>query len=228
MKFFKKSRNICVIGLGRFGTAVVEELLSDEHNNIRLALIDTEEKSLFKFKDQVASIYVADAADQKTLEAINITDFDAVIVASSDNIEIVASLAEIGVTKIIARATSNRHARVLKQIGVSQIIRPEEEAGKRTALIVSNPNFTTYSESLIELQDDYVTGSLFVTNPKMFNQKLKDLGFRNKYHVSVVLVKRNSQTFLPSGDFELNEGDLLTIIGKVEHVSKVFEYCRKS
>ncbi|AWX69658.1 potassium channel family protein [[Mycoplasma] anseris] len=227
MRLFKKTRNICIIGLGRFGTAVAEQLLGDRSNNIRLVLIDINEKNLIKFKDQVDSIYVADSADKHALEAVNIDAFDAVIVSTSDNIEIVAALAEAGVKKIIARANSKRHANVLKQIGVHLIISPEDEAGKKTALLVANQSFAKYSQSINEIQEGYVTGSLFVLNPKIVNKKIKDLGFRNKYEVSLILIKRGNESFLPEGDFEIKQNDLITIIGKVENVTKVFDICGK-
>ena len=88
----KKSREICIIGLGRFGSAIADQLLKDKKNKIKLVLIDKDEKHLIPFKDEVNAIYVADAAERKTLEAINVVDFDVVIVATSDNIEITAAL----------------------------------------------------------------------------------------------------------------------------------------
>lgn len=79
----KKSREICIIGLGRFGSAIADQLLKDKKNKIKLVLIDKDEKHLIPFKDEVNAIYVADAAERKTLEAINVVDFDVVIVATS-------------------------------------------------------------------------------------------------------------------------------------------------
>lgn len=227
MRLFKKIREICIIGLGRFGSAIAEQLLCDRDNNIRIALIDKDEKHLLPFKNEVDSIYIADSAERKALESLNIDQFDAVIVATSDNIEVVAALVEIGVKKIIARATSKRHANVLKQIGVNSIISPEEEAGKRVALIVANPSFTANSEMIAEIQDGYVTGTVAVTNPSIIDKKIRDIGFRNKHFVSVELVKRGSESFLPDGEFIIKSGDLLTFVGMTENVTKVFEFCTK-
>ena len=95
----KKTRDICIIGLGRFGHKIAEQLLEDKTNNIRIALVDKDEKHLLPFKDEVNSIYILDAAEKKALEAINIADFDVVIIATSDNIEIAAALNEIGIKK---------------------------------------------------------------------------------------------------------------------------------
>ncbi|MBN4089430.1 TrkA family potassium uptake protein [Mycoplasma enhydrae] len=227
MRLFKKTREICIIGIGRFGQSIVQKLLSDKENNIRLVLIDQEEKHLLQFKDEVDNIYVADCADRKTLESINVKDFDVVIVASSDNIEIVAALLEIGVKTIIARASNSRHSRVLRQIGVNWIVSPEEEAGKKTAILVSDPTLTRFSESIVQIQDEFVSTTIYITNPEVFNKKISELGLRNKYEVSVSLITRNSKVFLPSGDFEILEGDLLTFIGKLNDIIRVTEFCTK-
>ncbi|WP_027122548.1 TrkA family potassium uptake protein [Metamycoplasma spumans] len=227
MRLFKKVREICIIGMGRFGSAIVKTLLEDRENNIRLVLVDEDEKHLLPFKDEVESIYVADCAEQKTLESINVKDFDAVIVSASNNIEIVAALAEVGVKSIIARATSHRHAQVLKQIGVQSIVMPEVETGKKTAMLVANPTLTLYSEHMVELQDGFVSASITIKNPDMIGKKISDLGFRNKYGVSITMIKRDHKSYIPEGDFEIKDDDLLTFIGKLENITEVFEICAK-
>ncbi|RMA79126.1 trk system potassium uptake protein TrkA [Metamycoplasma subdolum] len=219
----KKIRTICIIGVGRFGSAITEALLADREHKIRLALLDKDEKVLSKFKDDVDEIYVADTAERKTLEAVNIDNYDVVIAASSDNIEIVAALSEIGVKKIIARATSKRHANVLKQIGVSTIISPEEEAGERVALLVANPSFLEYSQALHEVQDGFVVGSVNIKNPKFFNTKIKEINVRSQYQVNMVLVKRGVSSYIPDGDFVLQEDDIITMIGEPDGVTKAFD-----
>ncbi|AXE60808.1 potassium transporter KtrA [[Mycoplasma] phocae] len=228
MKLFKKVREVCIIGIGRYGSAIADQLLKDRENNVRVVLVDGDEKHLIPYKDEVEMIYVADCAEQKTLEALNVTDFDVVIVSASNNIEIVAALAEMGVKSIIARATSPRHAQVLRQIGVTSIVSPEEEAGKRTALIVANPNLTLYSKNMVELQDGFVSASIHIKNVDMFNKKISELGFRNKYNVSVTMINRNNMTYLPEGDFEILENDLLTFIGKTEDIVDALEFCANS
>ncbi|MGX9339568.1 potassium channel family protein [Mycoplasma sp. 332] len=228
MKLFKKAREICIIGIGRFGQAVVRKLLLDRTNNIRLVLIDQDEKHLLPFKDEVENIYVADCADKKTLESINVKEFDVVIVATSDNIEIVAALAEIGVQTVIARASNSRHSRVLKQIGVKWIVSPEEEAGTKTAILVSDNALTNFSECITEIQDGFVSSKVGIKNHEIIGKKIRETEFRSKYSVSVSLIQRGESWFLPSGDFEIENGDLITFIGKLEDIIRVTEFCTKS
>ncbi|BAP39610.1 potassium channel family protein [Metamycoplasma canadense] len=228
MKLFKKAREICIIGIGRFGKAIVQKILSDRSNNIRLVLVDQEEKPLLPFKDEVDNIYIADCSDKKTLESLNIMECDVVIVAASDNIETVAALSEIGAKTIIARASNPRHARVLRQIGVTWIVSPEEEAGKKTAILVSDNTLTHFSEGIVEIQDGFVSSTVFIKNSEIINKKISDTAFRSKYDVSVSLIQRDKKFFLPSGDFQILENDLITFIGKLEDIIKVTEFCTKT
>ncbi|WP_029608759.1 potassium channel family protein [Mycoplasma simbae] len=216
-------QNIAVIGAGRFGQAVIKQLLKMK---VSLLVVDKDEKNLKVFADSVDKLVLADAADTKSLKALGIKDMDIVVVATNDNIEIVAALTELKADNIIARAQSDRHANVLQQIGVKVIIRPEQEAGIRTALLAANPNFAKYSLGLQELGDGFVMGTTLLTNSKFVNKTLKECKFVEK-GVSIVLIKRGAESILPSGFSILQQGDLITILGKVSDVTHVFGVLNK-
>ncbi len=163
-------------------------------------------------------IVVADATNIKALKALNIAEMDTVVVAVSDNIEIVAALLELNVKNLIVRAKSKTHARVLKQIGANVIIQPEYEAGVRTALIAANPNFMRFSQNLQEIGDNFVMGTTSLNSQFFEGKPIKEIKFRD-LGVSVVLIKRGARSILPSGLTTLERGDLLTLIGKVEDVT---------
>ncbi|QJG67090.1 potassium channel family protein [Mycoplasma phocoenae] len=225
MKKRRKVSEICIIGLGRYGQSVVDHLLT-KSNDISLTLIDADEKNLTSFRNDVDKIYVADAADPKALQSIGLENCDAVVVATGDNVEIIATLQELGIKQIIARANNVRHSRVLKQIGVDVIISPEEEAGAKTALIVASQTFMSYSQNLDEVSDGFIVGSVYIKNKRISGKSIKDLNIR-KLNISIVLIKRGKTSFLPEGNFTLMEGDMITVIGKVEDLNKGFEWFSK-
>ncbi|QBF34504.1 TrkA family potassium uptake protein [Mycoplasmopsis phocirhinis] len=213
-----QNQNICVIGAGRFGSAVIKQLLTMK---VSLLVIDKDEMNLKAFKDTVNNLIIADAADTKSLKALGIEDMDIIVVATNENIEIVAALTELKINNIIARAHSERHANVLRQIGVKVIIKPEQEAGVRTALLAANPNFAKYSKDLQELGDGFVMGTTILSSSNFINKTLKECKFVEK-GVSVVLIKRGTQSILPSGFSVLQKDDLITFLGKVDDVTHVF------
>lgn len=214
-----KKNNICVIGCGRFGSAIVDELIQQDKS---VMIIDQNDKTMAKYQSQsLVTTFILDASDINTLQSIGIDEIETVIVATPDNIEIVAVLLELNIEHIIARASSSRHARVLKQIGVDMIVRPEIETGIRTALIATNSNFIKFSKTLTELGNGFVIGSSQILNSKYINIELKDLKF-NKLGVSLVLVKRGYETFMPLANTKFSLGDELTVAGKVSSITKFF------
>lgn len=211
----KRNQDICIIGTGRFGSAVIGQL---SKMDCSLLLVDSDEHILNEYKDVAQKIVVADATNIKALKALNIAEMDTVVVAVSDNIEIVAALLELNVKNLIVRAKSKTHARVLKQIGANVIIQPEYEAGVRTALIAANPNFMRFSQNLQEIGDNFVMGTTSLNSQFFEGKPIKEIKFRD-LGVSVVLIKRGARSILPSGLTTLERGDLLTLIGKVEDVT---------
>ena len=213
----KGKKDIAVIGIGKFGEAIVLELINLKRT---VVAIDADELRLKRISRHTDSI-VADGSDVEALKYLGLDKFKTVVVAASDNIEIVAALIELGVNHIIAKARSESHERVLKQIGVDVIVRPESEAGIRTALIATNANFIKFSESLQEVGDGYAIGSTIVNDDKWLNIPFKTLGL-GKLGVSAVSIKRDNKIHLPNGEFKLQKGDTLMIIGKFQNITNMF------
>ncbi|WP_029905849.1 potassium channel family protein [Mycoplasmopsis opalescens] len=215
----RNSGNIAIIGAGRFGLAVVNQLVAE---GVNVMVLDREHEPLATLRDTVSKVLVLDATDIKALKAVDIQSFDTVVVATTDNIDIVASLLEVGVTNVIARARNEIHARVLRQIGVKTIIRPEYEAGIRTALIATNPNFAKYSADMKEIGNNFVIATNKLVNLKYHDLTIRETDFTAK-GVSIVLIKRGEKFILPTGTTVLQVNDMITIIGTIDNVSRVFE-----
>ncbi|WP_313770818.1 NAD-binding protein [Mycoplasmopsis felis] len=117
---YKHSEEIAVIGLGRFGQAVVEQLIKLGKS---ITIIDEDEDKLKIYADDVERLIVGDAAETKLLKSIGIEKFGTVVVAVLKNIDIISALLELKVKNIIGRAIDRRRARILKQIGVDVIVK---------------------------------------------------------------------------------------------------------
>ncbi|MHA3786330.1 potassium channel family protein [Mycoplasma sp. HF14] len=212
--------DIVVIGTGRFGQAVIEQLLKMDKS---VFVLDKDQETAKLFADEVDRIVIGDAADTRTLKSLGIDQAETVVVAVSDNIEIVAALLELKVKNIIARATSKRHARVLKQIGVDVIIRPEFESGMRAALIATNRNFIRYSQNLQEIGGNFVIGSTKVNNKELENKAIKDLHL-SQMGITIVLIKTGNTFKRATGDTVIQKDDIITIIGEVANVTNALEW----
>jgi len=128
------ARRILVIGIGTFGTALVESL----HRSGNEALvIDENAHALEAVKDLCAHAVVADATDLRVLEAVEAATCDCAVVTFATDFEAsvltVASLKKLGVREIAARATSQRQTEVLLAVGATRVIQLEMEGGRRLA-----------------------------------------------------------------------------------------------
>ena len=97
-----------------------------------------------KIKDRVTHAVALNVTEERSLRSVNISDVDSAIVAIGDNIETsimaVAMLRKLGVGRVVARATSNLHEHVLREIGASEIIKVEEEMGEIIASKIIAPH----------------------------------------------------------------------------------------
>ena len=128
------ARRILVIGIGTFGTALVESLHRSGNEAI---VIDENAQAIDPVKDLCAHAVVADASDPRVLEAVEANTCDAAVVTFGNDFEAtvmaVASLKKLGVREIAARAISQRQTDVLLAVGATRVIQLEIEGGRRLA-----------------------------------------------------------------------------------------------
>ena len=114
-------KTFVVIGLGRFGTAVAEELSALGHEVLAL---DGAEENVQKVADQVTHAVTGDARDPAVLRALGVRNYDCAIVAVGDDVGnsalITLNLKELGVKKVICKAQSLSSSNVLNFIELSE------------------------------------------------------------------------------------------------------------
>lgn len=132
---------VAVIGLGTFGAKTAMRLFE---KGAEVLAIDSNPELVDRIKDKVSHAICIDVTQERSLRAVNISDIDTAIVAIGDNIEMsimaVAMLRKLGVGRIVARATTQMHEHVLREIGASEIIKVEEEMGEIVASKIAAPH----------------------------------------------------------------------------------------
>ena len=209
-------KNVIVLGLGRFGTAVAKKLYE---KNVEVMAVDINYNKVQKIADSVTSAVQADITDEEALKELGISNFDVAVIGTGSSLEasIEASLIckDAGVQTIIGKATSETHARILEKIGVDKITYPELDIGNRLASIISGSNILEMLKfssefSLVEVK----------ARKKWIGKSLRDLDLRDKYGVNVVAFKRDDKmVFSPGPDEKIQEDDNLLIIAKTENLS---------
>ncbi|GHA97377.1 potassium channel family protein [Modicisalibacter luteus] len=128
------SRQFAILGLGYFGITLAEELVR-KHNQV--LGVDRSETRVNEFADLFSHTVAADITDEKALAELSLGDYDAVIIDVDDNIEasmVCTMLAkEQGAQEVWAKAHSDTHYRLLKQLGADHVVYPERDIGMRVA-----------------------------------------------------------------------------------------------
>ena len=109
-------RQFVVVGLGRLGLSMVGTLDSLGHE---VLAIDKREDVTQELADDLPNVHLvaADATDEDAMRGLNIEGFDAAVMMGENHVEAcilaTATLKEVGIPTIVARATGGIHARVL-------------------------------------------------------------------------------------------------------------------
>jgi trk system potassium uptake protein TrkA len=211
-------KSFAIIGCGRFGSAVAKTLF-DLGNEV--LAIDGDMDVVDNIAGYVTHAIKADVMDEGVLKELGLSNFDVVIVSIGSDLQasIMATLIvkELGVSKIVAKAQSELHGKVLKKIGADKVIFPERDMGVKVAHNLTSNSIVDY----IELSPDYSILEIEAI-PRWFDKSLEDLRLRNKYQVTVMAVKRGEEVNVsPGPKYQVQKGDILVALGASEAINKI-------
>lgn len=210
-------REFAVIGLGRFGGSICEELNAE---GMKVLAIDVNEHRVNEFKNIASHAVIADSTDEAALKELGIKNVDHVIVAIGDDIQssilTTVILAEMGIEKITVKAQNDYHEKILNKIGANHVVHPERDMGKRIAHSFISSNILDY----LELSEDHSMVEVKVGR-KMEGKTLVDLNIRAKYGCNVVAIKQGKEMNVsPIAEYTLRENDILIVIGADKDISR--------
>ena len=209
-----------VIGMGRFGSAVATELYQMKND---VLVVDKHEEKVSNILNLVTNVIIGDTKDEAVLRSLDIPSFDCVIVATASAIEdsvlTAIMLKEMGAKMILCKARNEWHEKILVQLGVNKVIRPEYDTGKRVALSLVQKNIIEY----LELSPEY--SILELRTPKQWiNKSVGTIDLRKRYGTTLLAirsVKTDELTLSINEGTVLYEGDVLTLIGPKENLEKI-------
>jgi trk system potassium uptake protein TrkA len=204
-------KEVGIIGLGKFGSALAEFLSDLGHTVIG---VDSSSNATKKAEEFLSQTYQAAATDDNVLKQLRFMDLDKVVVSVGKSMEtsilIVLNLQEMGIKNLAVKAISHEHAIVLRRLGVETVIQPERDAASQFAHRIANPGML----DLLPLGGNILLQELEVDN--WAGKSLIDLGLTT-FGVMVVAIKKKGDKdyeFVPAADRVLEDGDTLVAIGK--------------
>lgn len=207
-----------IIGMGEFGFHLAKSL-SEE--GCEVIAVDINEKRINAIKDYVMNAIVADITQPQALEEIISSEVDFIVICVG-NIEksMIATLylKEFDFRHVYVKAITDEHERILRLLGVENVVFPEKDMAGRISKKLICANLLDY----LPLSEEY---SIAEVTPltKVVGKTLKDSNFRHKYGLSVIAIKKSEGEkllFTPGAHYQVEEKDILTVLGKRENLDK--------
>jgi len=215
-------KKVLVIGLGRFGGALAEELWD---TNVELIVVDRDSEAVDAHKGRASAAFVADATDPGVLDNIGASEVNVAVVTSGEDFEAtvlcVSQLAQLGVKNIFARAANDRQAHVLRAVGATRAIQVENEMGRRVATQVLNPVAAHFMDFAMHFRV-----LPWVAAPSYVGKTLAEADFR-KFDINVLGYFRTASASnakprlqLPAPTYRIENGDTLLLVSEEENMEK--------
>lgn len=213
-------KSILIIGLGRFGQHLCEDLCNLGND---VMVVDEDETKLEAVTSIVTDVKIGDCTNEDVLRSLGVSNFDVVFVCIGTNfqssLECTSLVKELGAKKVVSKANREIHAKFLLRNGADEVIYPDRDIAIRTAARFSSDNVFDY----MELNDEFTVCEI-APMKKWINKTLSELSLPKKYGISVLGTKMNTRTKVAlSGNDKIHDGEHLLIAGNWESISKVLE-----
>jgi trk system potassium uptake protein TrkA len=216
-----KYKKVLVIGLGRFGSALAEELWD---TNCELIVVDKHSEAVDPHKSRASAAFVADASEPGVLESVGAREVDVAVVTSGEDFEAtvlcVSQLSQLGIKTIFARAANDRQAHVLRAVGATRAVQVENEMGRRLAVQVLNPVAT----HLMDLATHFRVVP-WVAVPPYVGKTLAEAKLR-RFDVNVLGYYRETDSggkpllLMPSPEYRIEAGDTLLLVSEEDNIER--------
>jgi trk system potassium uptake protein TrkA len=222
-----------VIGLGYFGSTLASNLTSQGHEVIG---IDKRAEKIDELKENISIVMELDATNQNAIKTLPLQDVDAVIVAIGEDIgsSILALtiLKNLNANRIIGRAITPLHRNILIQIGIKEIVQPEEDS----ALLVSSMLQIKNAKRVMDLNEESAIAEIMIPK-KYVGHNLDSVNIESRFNLKIIAVKlfpkENLLDVFYLNDCKVNfeiererplrESDILVLAGRLTEIKNFIE-----
>lgn len=210
-----KGLRIIIVGCGKVGATLVEQLSREGHD---LTIIDKSPQRIQSITGlfDVMGIVGNGASYSVQMEA-GIEDADLIIaVTNSDELNLLCCTVakRVGGCAAIARVRTPDYSTEVgylrEKLGLAMIINPELEAAKEAARIL-------YLPTALEV-NSFAHGQAELIKFKVPEGNMLDgmtiafLGKTIAHNILICAVERGKEIFIPSGDFQMKKGDIISFV----------------
>lgn len=205
-----------VIGLGQFGMPLAIKLAESGKDCI---VIDCDRTKIQSMQNYTDYAFVVRDLNKETLEETGIHHCDTVVVCIGEKIDasilVTLNLINLGVPRVVAKATSKEHGMVLERLG-AEVVFPEQDMALRLARrILTSSDLIDH----LSLKSDVEITKIRVTE-QLGGNRISELYLRQAYQLNIIAIESGGATNTEvAPDYVLSVGDVLVVIGKKSKIS---------
>ncbi len=214
--------NFVIVGLGSFGQCVLRCLIRRDR---QVLVIDRSDDKIQAVRDLATKAIKADALNRQLFEEVLPDGIECAIVDLGDQMQasilVTNYLAKLKVPHIVVEAVNSEHAEILKIVGATRVVFPEEEAAERMAGILAGRGILDF----FAVDDGF--SMIEIPAPEAWIGKtVVQLELTRKARLIMVAVRRGApqdgQTWrFPDPDVPLEPSDVILLAGAAEDVQRL-------
>jgi len=212
-------KSVLLIGLGRFGKHIALNLNQLGHE---VMAIDHREDRVNDILPFVTNAQIGDSTNIDFLDSLGVRNFDVCIVAIGNDfqssLETTSNLKELGAKMVVARAARDVQAKFLLRNGADEVVYPEKQLAKWTAIRYTSNHIRDY----VELDDKHAIFE--VTIPKNWiGKSIGQIDIRKKYNINIMALKENGKMNVAiSPETIFTEDKTMLVLGEYKALQKCF------
>lgn len=217
--------NIIIVGAGKVGTTIADQLSSENHN---ITIIDLNQKKVEEAEEEFDAMgIVGNGASHQVQVDAGVMDAELLIaVTGSDELNLLCCLIakKTGKCQTIARVRNPIYSKevnfIKRQMGLSVVINPELTAAQEISQLLRLP----YAKKVDTFARGRVEMIKFRMNPELHMDGLQvaDIISKMKCDIMICGVERQGQVVIPNGDFVLKNNDLVSMMAVPKETAKFF------
>lgn len=214
--------NIIIVGCGNVGATLAEQLSQENHHVTMIENERVEAAEQLAASHDVMAV-MGTGASTTVLKDAGVENADLVIaVTGHDELNLLACVVakNAGAKDTIARVSNPEYSKeiatIKKTLGLSMVINPQSITAKEMSGLLKYPSAKNF-DSFVRSRVDIVSFALKEKNP-LIGRSLRELSDILKGDILIPIVERDDQVIIPDGNFELYEGDIVSVMGSTENM----------
>lgn len=232
LKMSKLRNHFIICGAGRVGSRLIRGL---KNNDDPFIVIERDPIKVEELTDQGIAVLVRDATLEESLREAGVEHARGLATClpeDADNVYVVLTARDLNPKMhIVARAQEEQAEGKLIRAGANRVVAPTIIGGHRMAMALMKPAVGDFLDSVTANELELGFEQLEIeTGSKLIGHRLSETVIRSELNIVVVSIRRNNGkvVFNPSGETEIQNGDMLVAIGNAESLRKLNDLARGS